>query len=212
MRKIFLTAVVVLIVSVQSLCGAAEVYSDFFNDEADLIYPVVRTGDKAIDKKINGAIIAEIDRFLTGVYRTAQKNDYEIADMRTNFEVPCNQAGDTVILSILITESNYYTGGAHPATYKHALNFNLSNGELIDLDYLTDVGEGIPKDYLIEKLTQRLREYRQDKGTYLFDDALPLKELPQDFYWDDKLKLHFIFQHYQIAPYAAGIIDVDLDD
>ena len=212
MRKIILMAIVALIMSVQSLCGAAEVYSDFFHDEEDLIYPVVRTGDKAIDKKINGAIVAEIDRFLSGVYLTAQEINAEIADMRTNFEVTCNQAGDTVILSLVITESNYYTGGAHPATYKHALNFNLANGELIDLDYLTDVGEGIPKDYLLEKLTQRLREYRERKGTYLFDDALPLKELPQDFYWDDKLNLHFIFQHYQIAPYAAGIIDVELED
>ena len=40
MRKIILMAIVALIMSVQSLCGAAEVYSDFFHDEEDLIYPV----------------------------------------------------------------------------------------------------------------------------------------------------------------------------
>ena len=166
--------------------------------------------DAAIDKKINTAIIAEVDRFLTGVYRNAQTNGYTVADVRTSYEVGSNETGNTVILSIILTESNYYKGGAHPATYKHALNFNVSNGDLMDISYLTDVGSGNPQ-FSLENVSKKLREHAERNKIYLFDDALPLKKLPEDFYWDENLHVHLIFQHYEVAPYAAGIIDVDMD-
>ncbi len=211
MKKIFLTALVALIVSVQNFCGAASIESARFNDDDRLIYPVVQTGNAAVDKKINTAIIAEVDRFLTGVYRNAQENDYTVADVRTSFEVGSNQAGSTVILSLVLTESNYYKGGAHPATYRHALNFNVTNGELMDKSYLTDIGSGVPESHLVERLEKKLVEKVEREKLFLFDDALPLKKLPENFYWDKNLHVHFIFQHYEVAPYAAGIIDVDMD-
>ena len=210
MRKNFWLMLVVLIMSVQNFCGAATIETAYFNGNEKIICPVVHTGDAAIDKKINTAIIAEVDRFLTGVYRNAQTNGYTVADVRTSYEVGSNEAGNTVILSIILTESNYYKGGAHPATYKHALNFNVSNGDLMDIRYLTDIGSGNPQ-FSLENVSKKLREHAERNKIYLFDDALPLKKLPEDFYWDENLHVHLIFQHYDVAPYAAGIIDVDMD-
>ena len=211
MQKNFLMILVVLIVSVQSFCGAATIEEARFNNHENVIYPVVYVGDAAIDRKINTAIIAEVDRFLTGVYRTAQVNDYEVVDVRTSYEVGSNEAGGTVILSLVITESNYYKGGAHPATYKRALNFNTATGELMGMDYLTEVGEGVSAEEFRGRIEQKLREHCAREKLYLFPDALPLKNLPENFYWDANLHIHFIFQHYEVAPYAAGIIDVDID-
>ena len=210
MKKIFFTALVVLIVSVQNFCGAASIESARFNGDDRLIYPVVQTGNAVVDKKINTAIIAEVDRFLTGVYRNAQENDYTVADVRTSFEVGSNEAGSTVILSLILTESNYYTGAAHPASYRHALNFNVRSGELMDKSYLTDIGSGNPQ-FSLENVSRKLRAHAEREKIFLFKDALPLKKLPENFYWDKNLHVHFIFQHYEVAPYAAGIIDVDTD-
>lgn len=209
MKKIFLTALLVLIASFQNFCGAASIESACLNGNEKLIYPVVHTGDAAVDKKINTAIIAEVDRFLTGVYRNGQELAVTVADVRTSFEVGCNEAGSTVILSLILTESNYYEGAAHPMSYRHALNFNLSNGELMDKNYLTDIGSGVPEIRLVERLEKKLVEKVEREKIFLFDDALPLKKLPENFYWDENLHVHFIFQHYEVAPYAAGIIDVD---
>ena len=211
MKKIFFAILFALLASLQNFCGAATIESACFNDNAQLIYPAVHTGDAAVDKKINTAIIAEVDRFLTGVYRNAQTNGYNVADVRTSFEVGCNEAGNTVILSLILTESNYYKGAAHPMSYRHALNFNLSNGELMNKSYLTDVGSGIPESHLVERLEKKLVEKVEREKLFLFPDALPLKNLPENFYWDENLHVHFIFQHYEVAPYAAGIIDVDTD-
>ena len=210
MRK-FIFMVVMMFFSVQS-CLAAEISENRSPFHENVIYPLVKTGNESIDKRINTEIIAEVDRFITGVYRNAQYNNYEVVDVRTNYEIGSNEAGNTVILSILMTESNYYKGGAHPATYLRTLNFNLSSGEQMGLNYLLEVGEGLQEGYFIERLEQKLREKVARNEIFLFPDALPLKELPETFYWDKNLHVHFVFQHYEIAPYAAGIIDVDIDE
>lgn len=210
MKKFFTAVVVVLIVSVQNFCGAATIESSCFNSNKQLVFPVVHTGTAAVDRKINTAIIAEINRFLTGVYRTAKEIDAEVEDVRTSYEVGCNEAGGTVILSLLLTESNYYKKAAHPSTYRIALNFNVTSGELMDTGYLTDIGSGNPQ-FSLANVTRKLREHAAQNNLYLFEDALPLKKLPKNFYWDKNLHVHLIFQHYEVAPYAAGIIDVDMD-
>ena len=210
MRKIFLAVIALLIVSVQS-CLAAEITEARFNDNETLIYPVVHVEDKAVEQRINGKIRDEILRFIKEIHYAAQYNNYEVVDVRTNYEIMCNGAGNTVILSVVLTESNYYKGGAHPATYIRPLNFNLSSGEQMGLNYLVEVGDGFQDGQLLERLNQKLAEKVERKDIFLFQDALPIKKLPEDFYWDENLHVHFIFQHYAIAPYAAGIIDVDID-
>lgn len=208
MRKL-LTALLLMIISVH--CRAATIEQARFDCDDKLIYPVVHVEDRAVERKINAAIIAEVDRFVTGVYRNAQVNGYEVGDVRTSYEVGSNEAGNTVILSIIITESNYYKRAAHPATYRHTLNFNTATGELMDISYLTDVGAGVKESELLRRLEDKLKAHAESKGLYLFPESFPLKELPKDFYWDEQLHVHFIFQHYEVAPYSSGIIDVDID-
>ena len=211
MRNIFLMMMFVLIAGLQSICSAATIEAAHFNGEEKLTYPVVSTGDEAIDQKINRKIQEELMSFIKGMHYDAQYYDRKVIDARINYEVGSNQAGNTVILSIVMTESQYFEGAAHPATWKRALNFNTSSGNRMGLDYLTDVGEGLREGYLLERLEQKLCEKIEREGIYLFEDALPLKQLPENFYWDENLHVHFIFQHYEVAPYAYGIIDVDID-
>ena len=210
MRKFFLIALFLLL-SVQS-CFAAEISDAHLGSDERLRYPVVKTGTSAIDDKINGAIIAEVDRFSTGIYQNAAFNNYKVAGIHTNYEIACNEDGNTVILSVLLTESSYYEKAAHPSTYLRALNFNLSNGERIGLDYLTDIGSGVPESQYIERLEQKLVQKVKYERLFIFPDSIPLKNLPQDFYWDKNLHVHFIFQQYEIAPYAVGTIDIDIDE
>ena len=202
---------IALLMMISATCSAATIETAHFNSNDELIYPVVRVVDKTVEQKINTAIIAEVDRFVTGVYRNAQVNGYEVGGIHTNFDIGSNEAGNTVILSVIITESCYYKMAAPPSTFRHTLNFNTSSGELMDVSYLTDVGAGVPVSELCDRLTQKLKDKAARENLHLFDDALPLKELPANFYWDENLHVHFIFQQYEVAPYAMGIIDVDFD-
>ena len=211
MRNFFLMTVAILF-AVQSFCSAAvAVESAKFNDSETLIYPIVRTGNEQVDEKINAGIVGELKSFFKGCHYAVQYDGHEIGGMYTNFEVPCNRAGNTVILSIIITESVYYKGAAHPATYKHALNFNAETGNKINHGYLTDVGDGSNPHFSLDNISKKLREHCQREGIHLFEEALPLKNLPETFYFDENLHVHFIFPQDEIAPYAAGIIDLDMD-
>lgn len=209
MRKIFFMALFALIVSVQNFCGAATIEDGHSVYEENVIYPVVHTGDAAIDKKINSQIFAEVDRFVTMASKDAIHNRTR-ADVRMSYDVACNEAGGTVILSLILNESYYIEHMAHPWSGKRALNFNTASGELMGMDYLTEVGEGVSPDEFKSRIEKSLNDYCRHEGIFLFENALPLKELPENFYWDENLNIHFIFNHYEIAPYAAGIIDVKI--
>ena len=210
MRKIFLTMLVALIVSVQNFCGAVTIEEARFNGSEKIVYPVVHVADAEIENKINRKIKEELMSFIKGNQYAVQYHNQNVLDARMNYEVTCNEAGNTVILSIVFTESRYVEGAAHPATWKHALNINTSSGNRMGWNYLTDIGSGNPQ-FSLENVSKKLREHCEREGIYLFEDALPLKKLPENFYWDENLHVHLIFQHYEVAPYAAGIIDVDMN-
>lgn len=210
MRKIFFATLLVLMMSFQ-ICGAATIESAKFNGNDKLIYPVVSLSNRAVADRINDKIQTELQTFIRQTQYDAQYYNRKVADMRTSFEVGSNESGGTVILSIVLTKSWYYEGAAHPATVKTALNFNVGQGNLMGLDYLTDVGEGVSVDELRGRVERALIRHCEREEIHLFDEALPLKNLPENFYWDANLHVHFIFQHYDVAPYAAGIIDVDID-
>ena len=211
MKKFFLATVLALVLSVQSFCSAATISEAHFRGNDNLIYPVVHMADAAIESKINGKIQTEIQSFIKQMHYAAQYDGQKVTFMSTSYEVGSNESGGTVILSIVITESSNYEGAAHPSTVKHALNFNTSSGTLMGMDYLTEVGEGVSPEEFRNRIERALVKHCRREGIQLFDNALPLKQLPQEFYWDANLHIHFIFNHYDVAPYAAGIIDVDID-
>ncbi|MBR4151692.1 MAG: hypothetical protein IKT98_01890 [Selenomonadaceae bacterium] len=206
MRKIILMAVVALILSVQNLCGAVTIEEFKSPLYEKILYPMVRMEDKSIEQKINLAILAEIDNFVADVNRSIQEYNAELLNAYVNYEIACNEAGNSKILSVVFTESKYFARANRPQACKHALNFNLKTGELIGINYLTDSDAGI-----IDKLSQKLREKSERENISLNHDALPLKKLPENFYWDANLHVHFIFQYYEVAAGSAGIIDVDME-
>ena len=213
MRKIFFTAVLTLLFAVQNFCSATAVTIETskFNGSETLVYPIVHTGDAQVDEKINDKIVGELKGFFKGCHYAGQYDGRSIGGMHTNFEVPCNRAGNTVILSIVLTESVYYKDAARPVTYRHALNFNAESGVKINQGYLTDVGDGFNPHFSLDNITKKLREHAEREGIFLHENALPLKNIPANFYFDENLHVHFIFQQDEIAPYAAGIIDLDMD-
>ena len=211
MRKILFATLLALIFSVQSFCSAATIESACFNGNEKIVYPVVHTGNEAIDQKINVKIKEELMDFIKGIHYAAQYDNRKVLDAQMNYKVACNGAGNTVILSLLISKSKYFEGAAHPSSYLHVLNINMSSGNRMGLNYLTDIGSGVSVEELKARLERKLQEKAKREKLYLFPEALPLKNLPENFYWDENLHVHFIFQQYEVAPYATGIIDVDID-
>lgn len=101
--------------------------------------------------------------------------------------------------------SYVYEGGAHGVHSTTMESYSLQNGErlsskLEDLFLLDEKN----KNTLLQMLTQKLEtpEYKEK----LFEETLPLKELPQTFFVTSQ-GIKFVWHIYEIAPYVYGDIE-----
>ena len=217
MKKVFLATLIALLVSLQSFCGAATVETAHWDGNSELEYPIIYTGDADVDRKINSEIINRVKRFVNECYqRVEQENaenkfaNEEIRFLNVHFEVPCNEADNSSILSVKIGEAVTYKLPPHPYYYTETLNFNVKTGELLNLDYLKTFGN----KYSVENVSNKLVEYINscpDPDVFKKDE-IPLKKLPEQFYFDENMHVHFVFPIGTIAHTAVGFVDLDMDD
>ncbi len=113
---------------------------------------------------------------------------------------------DDQIFSILITQ-NVYTGGAHGSNTFLGVNFDVNTGKIITLDDLGNISSEA-KAYILNQLSNS-----PDYAATLFPEYE--QTISDDF--DDKYDdfsfildvrgVKYVFQEYDIAPYAAGQVD-----
>ena len=102
----------------------------------------------------------------------------------------------------------YYTGGAHPNYMSQNFNFDLNNGKRIELN---DIFEGDYKKTLLQAADKELRK-QQDipakapLNDFIFEDNLTLND---DFYLSPE-SITFVYDPYEIAPYAFGTITLPI--
>lgn len=207
MWKIFFALMIFLLNF--STASAVEIAETNYLGDENLVYPFVIVENHEVEKKINTEIFCEVERFLAEVKNTAKENDAKIGAVAINFEIPCNY--EFGILSVILTEYVYFEKAAHPATYRRALNFNSDSGERIfaqSLTFVTDEKKG-ESDYSPKNLTLKLKAYAKKNRIPLYRDFQQLTKIPEDFYFDENLRVHFIFQQYEVAPYAVGIIELE---
>lgn len=119
------------------------------------------------------------------------------------------ESGHKGILNYVIFNEEY-TGGAHPNCYYTALNFDKESGKEVVL-------QDILKEDYETRLTQELivalaEHFKVEPVT----EVVVRGYLINDFYISNnyiigKDKITFIYNRYDIAPYAAGEIMLDID-
>ncbi len=208
MQKIILTGIFFIMMSIANFASAAEIDRAFYFGNPDVSYPlvIVKNEDAAI--KINKEIRAELKKFIDDVNKQMLEGQFNNVAIGVDYQIPCNH--ENGILSIILTEYVNFEGSAHPSTFQRTLNFNSDSGVRLTADTLTEIAKK-PTDYTPEDITQKLRAYSEKNKLPLFPDFQGLTAIPEDFYFDDNLHVHFLFQQYEVAPYAAGIIDLDAD-
>ncbi|MCR5833240.1 MAG: hypothetical protein K6G55_01090 [Selenomonadaceae bacterium] len=216
MKKIFPLMVFALILGIQSLCGAAKISDGTFQNHEDLICPVVSTGDAVVDRKINVAIIAELDRFTTSVYNAKMFNGWKIEMMKSRYVIGCNENFGTKILSLIFDEKNSFKDRNNSSHYIHGLNFDTTTGEILNMDYFIKQGNFYDREEFTRHVERKLLEYCRRENIQPLPDAIPIKDLPDyyNFYLDKNIHLYFIFQYdsgIAILPREVGVVDLDLN-
>lgn len=161
---------------------------------AKLQYPQLTEGSALMRFRVNGAVTGDIARFREDI---AQKEE---ASGWTRWFVGC---ADRDVVSILLTESTYYDRAAHPTTYVKCMNFD-ETGKLISREEILKKVETNPA-----KMRRMILEQTKAREIPVFENNVEeLSEWPKEWYVGNDRKIYFIFQQYDIAPYAAGWIEI----
>ena len=195
----FILAVFIFVLSAANFASAAEIDRAYYLGAPDINYPVVIAKNSSATEKINSVIRAEIKKILDDANKNLADGTFNSVTVNVDYQIPCNHDGG--ILSVILTAYVNYEHSAHPSNSYYGLNFNLNSGERIFSDSL---------NYTPQVVTQKLKNHAAQKGFPLNVDFQDLNEVPTNFYYDDNMHVHFIFNQYEVAAYAVGIIDLDM--
>ncbi len=191
-----------------AVCCAAEANSQasvaqYEDAHFKLTYPLAELPDRALQYEINHAIRAEIRRFVDAVC-SDMKNGGTIS-AAIQYEIKRN---DKDFLSFTLDEYTYAEGAAHGQTYRKGMTFRKRDGRLCT--YADVLPPKSRSTISVESVEEKLLAAAKAGGYVLYPNFSGLTELPSEFYLDEQDRLHFLFQQYEVAPYAVGIIDVAL--
>lgn len=210
MKKIWLAAALAAAV----LCGgAAEAAQPGLTDhpaqieteapqvlaDCEAKLPVWKGGTALQRARVNAAVEAEAARFAA-----------RLTDLRTHGEVSgwlSWQAGraDAELVSLVLYESVYFKGAAHPSTTVVGLTFDAKGEPVARKEALA---RAVPQT--AEDINAAIERQGKERDLMLFrPEWRTVQGWPQEFYVGADGRLYFIFQQYDIAPYAAGWIAID---
>ena len=214
MKKFILAEILFFIIGITNFANAAEVTKDsynnyiektYYNNNQDLVYPVVTTLNPVAAEKINREIRKNIQLWIDDINK---RGGEDVKALSINYETQCNHNGG--ILSIIFRQYVMIDGAAHPWNLVHTLNFNSDSGERLTVEGLSEIAKH-GNDYTPAEITRRLKVYSKINNRPLRSDFKQLDTIPENFYFDDDLHVHFLFEQQTVAHYAVGIIDLDAD-
>lgn len=175
------------------------------SEGVSLQYPVVHMGNRVAMKEINDELNDEVEHIIENVLDLQSLGGSMEATM--NYEVTYM---DNDLLSLIVNTMTYPKGAAHPMSFKKGFVFRLRDGKdlkLADLKHYSQFAKEA-SDFTLPAVNEALLTYAMEKQIPLFDKHLTLNKVPKDIYIDKDGHVHVVFQHYEVAPYSSGIIDV----
>lgn len=165
-------------------------------DGLDARYPVWEGGTALQRARVNAAVEAETVRFATKLEKMQEHGD---VDGWVRWMAGRTGGG---LVSLVLLESVYPHHAAHPSTAVVGMTFDekgyrISREEALRRAAGTDVEAAVSQQ-------------AAERGLSLFPEAWRQQtDWPEQFYVGADGQLYFIFQQYEIAPYAAGWIAID---
>lgn len=180
-------------------------------------YPEIRLPlDPQAQARINArfrAQAADFTRYASGTlyrqavreYRNAQEHGYPFRpyDAVMKYEVTFNRD-----CHLSAWHDRYeFTGGAHGNTVRTSDTFSLRSGRRFALSHFFAPGLNYRRLVLSRILKQAEADMQRNPGIY-FDDYkhLILKYFNPESYYFTPEGVAVYYQHYEIAPYASGIV------
>ena len=167
-------------------------------DHVDVKYPVWKGGTPLARARVNSAIEAELYRFYTHL---PEDTEFGPTMGYAGWQAGLQKEG---VHSYVLMESTMMARAAHPSHHIVGLNFREDGSKITYADILKILPHQTKED-----IRHAIASQTQAEGIPLFPDALEtIHQWPRDFYIGEDGGIYFIFQHYDLAPYAAGWIAI----
>ena len=162
-------------------------------------YLVTHGNNEEYSGKVNAAIAREKTEFLAAVKEENETNE-TLGWMIWHEGLIGNYINNNQgITSIVIVRQMLSAGEAHGLTFAQGLNFS-DTGELISLSDL------LP-DLTVYDVNQCIEVTAKKKNIKLFTEHT-VKELPHNFYVGKNHVVYALYQPYELAPYAEGVLSI----
>lgn len=164
--------------------------------------------DSLVKLPVDELLIAAVGNYFSSDYVASIS---ELGGNMPPWYLEVNISYDTSIQGILAGTyaHSMYTGGAHPNGAELYCNFDLKTGNRLTLkDICSDVVELERRAEKIFREEQGIEatESLEEHGFWFADNTFHLTE---NFYIADG-KLTFVFNQYEVAPYAMGVISIEI--
>ena len=191
-----------------SLSGEDGNFTKSLEEKVEILDNNYATLKTAVDDYYNKLMTEEFEQFKKEYASDVEELQGDSAEgMTASYNVYSSVVRcDDQVLSILINK-NVFTGGAHGSNEYIGVNFDVNTGKIITLADLGDISSEA-KEYILNQLSNS-----PDYAATLFPEYE--QTISDDF--DDKYDdfcfvldargVKYIFQEYDIAPYAAGQVD-----
>jgi hypothetical protein len=211
-RKLFLTGMTLVMLSASAFAAGAVAQVDsvtYTEPDSKLVYPMVTGKDRDKAAKVSSAIRKDARIFMERVWLDRLAGGTIKADM--SYETKINKAD---IVSFVVTETTSPEKAAHPTTNVKGYIFSMTEGRQLTFKDFDKVAETVhmADAYSLASINKALTKQLAAKGITPLPGFKGLKDRPSEIYLDSNMHLHALIQPMEVAPYAAGIIDVDLED
>ena len=176
----------------------------------DVSYPrILGMKDQEKQERVNQVIASMIERSIP-VFEESKDGFEQKSSFSVDYSV---QYISEELLSIRFNQSIYVAGASHPNDYAVAFNYDLVGEKEIMLSdiFKDDSGylEVISTYCINDILAGLLEEERQSLEDQVRIGAGPEEDNFSAFVFNDK-SLIFIFNPYQVGPYAMGFFEVEM--
>lgn len=172
----------------------------------------IPTNEKEVNALIKELIDNEINSYKTDLNEAVSFDGTTTGIFNADTSVMLE---NTDLISVRFNISTYMSGAAHSFNYVKGLNIDVSKGKAIELgDIFTDDYLNIFSDLTRTKLLQARAKAQEDpldqqQEQWIREGTDPREENFSSFVLGAQ-DITVIFNPYQVAPYAEGIIDVPI--
>ena len=214
MKKFFITMILALMIP--NICGASAIKTWKIDGEYHAVYP-------SVDSEIDASEIPKYNRIGDKINEVMRDYWNSVAftggfvKSTMNYEITCDKDN---FLSMVFTVTMMFTdkpdfyekdakGNIIPSIYKRTLNFDMRTGYFIEPESLKNFSDKYsctPQD-----ISKKLQEYAKAHNFELNSAMKDLQIIPQCYYIDENLHLHFIFAGYELSQKLKYYDFVDID-